>query len=44
MTFKKLKTPIKQAFKYFIDIFIDIYDKSLPKSGVKVKFKSGQSF
>ena len=42
MTLKKLKTPIK-AYKYFLNIFIDIYDKSSPKSEVKVKFKSDQS-
>ena len=32
-----------KAYKYFLNIFIDIYDKSFPKSEVKVKFKSDQS-
>ena len=32
-----------KAYKYFLDIFIDIYDKSFPKSEVKVEFKSDQS-
>ena len=32
-----------KAYKYFLDIFIDIYDKSFPKTEVKVKFKCGQS-
>ena len=39
---KKIEDPNK-AYKYFLDIFIDIYDNSFPKSEVKVKFKSGQS-
>ena len=43
MTLKKLKTPTKQAYKYFLNIFIDIYDKSFPKSEVKVKLKNVQS-
>ena len=42
MAFKKLKTPNK-TYKYFFDIFIDIYDNSFPKSKVKVKFKGDQS-
>ena len=42
MTFKKIEDPNK-AYKYFLNIFIDIYDKSFPKSEVKVKFKSDQS-
>ena len=42
MTLKKIKTPNK-AYKYFLNIFIDIYDKLFPKSEVKVKFKSDQS-
>ena len=32
-----------KAYKYFLDIFIDIYDNSFSKSEVKVKFKSYQS-
>ena len=32
-----------KAYKYFLNIFTDIYDKSLPKSEVKVKFKRDQS-
>ena len=39
---KKIEQPSK-AHKYFHNIFIDIYDKSFPKSEVKVKFKSDQS-
>ena len=39
---KKIEDPNK-AYKYFLNIFIDIYDKSFPKSEVKVKFKSDQS-
>ena len=39
---KKSEDPNK-AYKYFLDIFIDIYDTLLPKAEVKVKFKSGQS-
>ena len=39
---KKSEDPNK-AYKYFLDIFIDIYDILLPKAEVKVKFKSGQS-
>ena len=35
MTLKKFEDPNK-AYKYFLDIFIDIYDKSFPKSEVKV--------
>ena len=38
----KIEDPNK-AYKYFLNIFIDIYDKSFPKSEVKVKFKSDQS-
>ena len=34
---------INKAYKYFLNIFIDIYDKLFPKSEVKVKFKSDQS-
>ena len=41
-TLKKSEDPNK-AYKYFLDIFIDIYDILLPKAEVKVKFKSGQS-
>ena len=32
-----------KAYKYFLDIFTDIYVNSFPKSEVKVKFKSDQS-
>ena len=32
-----------KACKYFLNFFIDIYDKSFPKSEIKVKFKSDQS-
>ena len=32
-----------KAYKYFLDIFIHIYDKSIPKSEVKVEFKKDQS-
>ena len=32
-----------KAYKYFLDIFIDIYDNSFSKSEVQVKFKSDQS-
>ena len=39
---KKNKDPNK-AYKYFLSIYIDIYDKLFPKSEVKVKFKSDQS-
>ena len=39
---KKNKDPNK-AHGYFLNIFIDIYDKLFPKSEVKVKFKSDQS-
>ena len=39
---KTIEDPNK-AYKYFLDIFIDIYDNSFPKSEVKVKFKSDQS-
>ena len=39
---KKSEDPNK-AYKYFLDIFIDIYDILLAKAEVKVKFKSGQS-
>ena len=39
---KKIEDP-KKAYKYILNIFIDIYDKSFPKSEVKVKFKSDQS-
>ena len=42
MTLEKIEDPNK-AYKYFLNIFIDIYDKSFPKSEVKVKFKSDQS-
>ena len=34
---------LNKAYKYFLHICIDIYDKSFPKSEVKVKFKSDQS-
>ena len=36
-------TDPNKAYKCFLDIFIDIYDNSFPKSEVKVKFKSDQS-
>ena len=39
---KKNEDPNK-AYKYLVNVFIDIYDKSFPKSKVKVKFKSDQS-
>ena len=39
---KKIEDPNK-ASKYFLDIFIDIYDNSFLKSEVKVKFKSDQN-
>ena len=39
---RKIEYPNK-AYKYFLDIFTDIYDNSFPKSEVKVKFKSDQS-
>ena len=39
---KKIEDPNK-AYKYFLNIFIDIYNKSFLKSEVKVKFKSDQS-
>ena len=39
---QKIEDPNK-AYKYFLDIFTDIYDNSFPKSKVKVKFKSDQS-
>ena len=42
MTLKKTKDP-SNAYKYFVDIFIDIYDNSFPELEVKVKFKSDQS-
>ena len=38
---KKIEDPNK-AYKYFLNIFIDIYNKSFLKSEVKVKFKSDQ--
>ena len=34
---KKTEDPNK-AYKYFLDIFIGIYDKSFPKTQAKVKF------
>ena len=37
--FKKIEDPNK-TYKYFLNIFIDIYDNSFPKTEVKVKFKS----
>ena len=40
--FKKIEDPNK-TYKYFLNIFIDIYDNSFPKTEVKVKFKSDQS-
>ena len=39
---KRTEDPNK-AYKYLLNIFIDIYDKSFPKLEVKVKFKSDQS-
>ena len=36
---KKIEHPNK-AYKYFLDIFIDIYDNSHPKSEVKVKSRA----
>ena len=39
---KKNEDP-KKAYKYFLNIFIDIYDKSFLKSEVQVKFKSDQN-
>ena len=39
---QKIEDPNK-AYKYFLDIFTDIYDNSFPKWEVKVKFKSDQS-
>ena len=39
---RKIDYPNK-AYKYFLNIFIDIYDKLFPKSEAKVKFKSDQS-
>ena len=33
----------KKVYKYFLNIFIDIYDKSFPKLEVKVKLNSDQS-
>ena len=39
---QKIEDPNK-AYKYFLDIFTDIYDNSFPKSEFKVKFKSDQS-
>ena len=39
---KKIEDPNK-VHKYFLNIFIDIYDKSFPKSEVIVTFKSNQS-
>ena len=37
--FKKIEDPNK-TYKYFLNIFIDIYDNSFPKTEVKVKFKN----
>ena len=42
ITLKKIEDP-SNAYKYFVDIFIDIYDNSFPELEVKVKFKSDQS-
>ena len=42
ITLKKIKDPNK-AYKYFLDIFIDLYDNSFSKTEVKVKFKSDKS-
>ena len=39
---KKNKDPNK-AYKYFLNIFVDIHDKLFPKSKVKVKFKRDQT-
>ena len=39
---QKIEDPNK-AYKYFLNIFPDIYDNSFPKWEVKVKFKSDQS-
>ena len=39
---KKIKD-LNKAYKYFLNIFIDIYDQLFLKSEVKVKFKSDQS-
>ena len=39
---KKIEDPNK-AYKYFLDIVINICDKSFPKTKVKVKFKSDQN-
>ena len=39
---KRIEDPNK-AYKYLLNIFIDIYDKSFQKLEVKVKFKSDQS-
>ena len=36
-------TKTEYPHKYFLNIFIDICDKSFPKTEVKVKFKSDQS-
>ena len=42
ITLKKIKDTNK-AYKYFLDIFIDFYDNSSPKTEVKVKFKGDQN-
>ena len=42
ITLKKIKDTNK-AYKYFLDIFIDFYDNSFPKTEVKVKFKGDQN-
>ena len=39
---QKIEDPNK-AYKYFLDIFTDIYDNSFPKSEVKLQFESNQS-
>ena len=39
---KKIEDPNK-AYKYFLHIFIDIYDNSFPRLEVKVRFKSDQT-
>ena len=39
---KKIEDPNK-AYKYFLHIFIDIYDNSFPRSEVKARFKSDQT-
>ena len=39
---KNVEDPSK-AYKYFLSIFIDIYDQPFPKTEVKVKFKSDQN-